>query len=62
MGQTRPNLSSATQWLKQSEALLERISDDLASDEEQVAKTRNMLASSYRLIRKLDRGNPRTAE
>jgi hypothetical protein len=62
MGHTRPNRSSAAEWLKQSEALLERITDDLAADEEQLAKTRDMLASSYRLIRRLDRGSPPMAK
>ena len=55
---TLPHLSSATEWLKQSEDLLKRIAADLAADEEQLAKTRDMLATSYRLIRKLDRRIP----
>ena len=58
MSQTLPKLSSASEWLKQSAELLERITADLAAHEEQVAKTRDMLAASYRLIRKLDRQHP----
>jgi hypothetical protein len=55
MGQISPNLSSAAEWLKHSEDVLRRITADLAADEEQVARTRDMLAASYRLLRKLDR-------
>ena len=55
MGQISPNLSSAAEWLKHSEEVLKRIAADLAANEEQVARTRDMLAASYRLIRKLDR-------
>jgi hypothetical protein len=54
MGHNSPNLSSAVDWLKHSEDLLERIAADLAADEKQLARTRDMLAASYRLIRKLD--------